>query len=117
MVGKQKPMGRGAYWISKLKGELVVEGVAFELLAASLSSCFQSSSISSCMGENTGTSFFLDDANVLLASKWICKSSAAFCLSRSKTLHAGFCPPPVRSFSCYPGDAADLGGRPDTASL
>ena len=37
MVGIQKPIGSGACWISRLKGELVVEGVASELLAASLS--------------------------------------------------------------------------------
>ena len=68
MVGIRKPVGRGACWISRLKGELVVEGMASELLAAS-STCFRSSLISSCMGENVGTSFFLDDADALLASK------------------------------------------------
>ena len=62
-------MGRGACWISRLKGELVVEGVASEFLATSLSSRFLSSLISSCTGENVGMSFFFDDANVLLASK------------------------------------------------
>ena len=69
MVGIQKPVGRGAHWISRLKGELVVKGVASELLAASLSSHFQSSLISSCMGENMGKLFFFEDADVLLASK------------------------------------------------
>ena len=69
MVGIQKPVGRGACWISRLKGELVMEGMALELLATSLSSRFQSSLISSRTGENAGTSFFLDDADVLLASK------------------------------------------------
>ena len=69
MVGIQKPIGRGAYWISRLKGELVVEGVASELLAAILSSCFWSLLISSCTGENAGTSFILDDVDGLLASK------------------------------------------------
>ena len=69
MVGIRKPVGRGACWISRLKVEPVVEGVASELLATSLSSRFQSSLISSCMGENAGASFFLDDVNVLLASK------------------------------------------------
>ena len=69
MVGIQKPVGKGAYLISRLKGELVVEVVAFELLVANLSSRFLSSLISSCMRENVGTSFFFDDANVLLASK------------------------------------------------
>ena len=117
MVGIQKPINRGAYWISKLKGELVVEGVASELLAASLSSRFRSLLISSCMGENAGTSFFLYDAEVLLASRWISKFSSAFYPSRSKTLRTGFCPPPVRSFSCDLGGVADLGRRPNTASL
>ena len=55
MVGIRKPMGKGARWISRLKSELVVEGVVSELLAASLSSHFQSSLISSCMGVDVGT--------------------------------------------------------------
>ena len=113
----RKPAGRGAYWISKLKGELVVEGVVSELLAASLSSHFRSSLISLCMRENAGMPFFLDDADVLLASRWIRKSTSAFWLSRSKTLHTGFCPHPVRLFSWDLGGAADLGGRLDTTSL
>ena len=62
-------MGRGAYWISRLKGELVVKGAASELLATNLSSRFLSSLISSCTGENVGMSFFFDDADVLLASR------------------------------------------------
>ena len=62
-------MGGGACWISRLKGELIVEGVAFELLVANLSSCFLSSLISSCMRENAGMSFFFDDADVFLASR------------------------------------------------
>ena len=69
MVGMQKPVSRGACWISKLKGELVVEGVASKILAASLSRRFQSSLISSCTGENGSMLFFSDDADVLLASK------------------------------------------------
>ena len=69
MVGIRKLAGRGAYWISRPKSELVVEGVASKLLTASLSSLFLSSLISSCMGENVDTSFFFDDANVLLASR------------------------------------------------
>ena len=69
MIGIRKPVDSGARWISKLKGELVVEGVASEFLAASLSNRFQSSLILSCMGENMGTSFFFDDTNVHLASK------------------------------------------------
>ena len=69
MVGIRKPVGSGACYISKLKGELLVEGVASELLAANLSSHFLSSLILSCMGENVGTSFFLDDVDVLLASR------------------------------------------------
>ena len=51
----------------ELKGELIVEGVASELLVANLSSHFLSSLISSGMGENVGTSFFFDDVDVLLA--------------------------------------------------
>ena len=69
MVSIRKSVGSGACWISRLKCELVVEGVAFELVVASLSNCFQSSLISSCMRENVGTSFFFDDADVHLASK------------------------------------------------
>ena len=59
MVDIWKLMGRGAYWISRPKGEWVVEGIASELLGASLSSLFLSSFISSCMGENVGTSFLM----------------------------------------------------------
>ena len=69
MVGIRKPVGSGACWISRLKGELVVEGMVYKLLAASLSNCFQSSLIASCMGENVGTSFFFNDADVRLASR------------------------------------------------
>ena len=69
MVYIRTLIGSGAYWISRLKGELVVEGMASELLAASLSSHFRSSLISSCMGENVGMSFFFDDADICLASK------------------------------------------------
>ena len=69
MVGIRKPVGSGAYWISRLKGELVVEGMASKFLAASLSNRFWSSLILSCIGENVGTSFFFDDANVRLASR------------------------------------------------
>ena len=69
IVGIQKPVGRGVCWISRLKGKLVVEGAASELLAANLFSRFLSSLISLCMGENVGMSFFFDDVNILLASK------------------------------------------------
>ena len=69
MINIRKPVGSGACWISRLKGELVMEGVASELLAASLSNCFQSLLILSCMGENVGTSFFFDDTDVRLASR------------------------------------------------
>ena len=62
-------MGRSACWISRLKGELIVEGVASELLAANLSSRLLSSLISSCTVENVGMSFFFDDADILLASR------------------------------------------------
>ena len=110
-------MGKCACWISKLKGKLVVEGAASELLAASLSSRFLSSLISSCTGDNVGMSFFFDDVDVLLASKWTRKSSLAFWPSRSIMLRVGFGPPPVRSFSCDPGGTTDLGERPDTVPL
>ena len=102
---------------SRLKGELVVEGATFELLATNLSSHFLSPLISSCMGENMGTSFFLDDVDIVLASRWIRKSSSVFCPSWSKKLCAHFWPPLVRSFFCDPDGVADLGRRPDTASL
>ena len=69
------------------------------------------------MGENVGTLFFLDDVDVLLASRWIHKSSSAFWPSRSKKLRVGFCLPPVCSFSCDPCGAVDHGGSPDTTSL
>ena len=69
MVDIRKPMGKGACRISRLKDELVVEGVAFELLAANLSGPFLSSLIPLCKGENVGTSFFFDDADVFLASR------------------------------------------------
>ena len=69
MVGIRNLAGRDACWISRLKGELVVEGVGSELLAASLSSLFLSSLISSCTGENVGTSFFFEDTDVCLASR------------------------------------------------
>ena len=62
-------MAKGACWISRLKGELVVEGAASELLAASLSNHFLSSLILSCTRENVGASFFFDDADFLLASR------------------------------------------------
>ena len=109
-----KPVGRGACWISRLKGELVVEGAAFELLDANLSSRFLSSLILSCPSENVGMSFFFDNADVLLVSRWPCNSSSAFWPSRSNTLHVGFGPPPVHSFSYDPSGATDLGGRPNT---
>ena len=110
-------MGRGVCWISRLKGQLVVEGVASEPLAANLSNRFLSSLISSCTGENVGTSFFFDDADVLLASRLAHKSSSVFWPSRSNTLCVGFGPPPVRSFSCDLGGATDFGGRPDIVPL
>ena len=78
MVGMQNPVGREACWISRLKGELVDYGVALKLLAVSLLSLFLSSLISSYTGENAITSFFFEDADVCLASKWTRKSSYAF---------------------------------------
>ena len=69
MVGIQKHVGSGVCWIFRLKGELIVEGVAHELLAIILSNRFQCLLISSCMGENVVTLFFFDDADVCLVSK------------------------------------------------
>ena len=40
MVDIRNPVGKGACSISRLNGELVVDGVAFELLGANLSSLF-----------------------------------------------------------------------------
>ena len=117
IVGIQKLAGRGACWISRLKGELVVEGVASKLLAASLSSLFLSSLISLCLGENVGMPFFFYDVDVLLASRSMFKSSSAFWPSQSNTLCIGFGPPPVHFFSCDPCSATDLSGRPDTVLL
>ena len=68
MVGIRNPVGKGTCWISRLKSELVVEGVASKLLATSLSSLFLSSLISSCTRENVDRSFFVEDADVHLAS-------------------------------------------------
>ena len=51
--------------MSMLKGKLVVEGVVSELLAFNLSNLFLSSLISSCIGENVGTSFLFDNADIL----------------------------------------------------
>ena len=117
MVGIGNPVGKGACWISRLKGELVVEGVAFKLLVANLFSLFLSSLISSCTGENVGKSFFFDDANVLLAFRWDRKSSSVFWPSRLNTLRDGFNVPLVRSFSCDPCGTIDIGGRLDTIPL
>ena len=117
MVGIPNHVGKGACWISRLKSELVVKGVASELMAANLSNLFLSSFILSCIGENVGMSFFFDDANVLPASKWTRRFSSAFWPSQSNTLCVGFGTPPVRSFSCDPYGATDLGGRLDTISL
>ena len=69
MVGIRKLVGKGAYRISRLKDELVVEGAASKLLTAILSNHFRSSLISSCKGENVDTSFFFNDVDVRLASK------------------------------------------------
>ena len=71
-------MGTDAYCISSLKGGLVVEGEVPKLLAASLSSLFLRSLISSCTGENAGMSFFFEDADVHLASRRTRKSSSVF---------------------------------------
>ena len=78
MVGIRNPASRGACWILRLKGELVDEDIASELLAASLSSLFLSSLISSCTRENASTSFFFEDADVCLVSRWTRKSSSVF---------------------------------------
>ena len=86
--------------MSKLKGQLVVEGVVSDLLVANLSNLFLSSLISLCIGENAETSFLFDDADVLLASKWTRRSSSTFWPSRSNILRVGFSAPLVRSLSC-----------------
>ena len=117
MVGIRNPVGKGACWMSRLKGELVVEGVVSMLLAANLFNIFLSSLISSCIRENVGTSFFFDDADVLLASKWTHRSSLAFWPSRSNILRVGFGAPPVCSLSCDPNGVVNLDGRPDTLPL
>ena len=69
MVGMRNPTGKDAFWILRLNGELVDEGVASELLVANLLSLFLSSLISSCTGENTSMSFFFEDTDVRLASR------------------------------------------------
>ena len=69
MVDIRKLVGSGACWISRLKSELVVEGVASSLLAASLSNRFRSLLISSCVGENVGMLLLFDDTDVRLASR------------------------------------------------
>ena len=78
MVGMRNPAGKDACCISRLKGELVVDGVVSKLLVANLSSLFLSSLILSCTRENVGTSFFFEDADVRLTSKWTHKSSFVF---------------------------------------
>ena len=117
MVGIRNPAVKGAYWISRLKGKLVIEGVTSKLLDASLSSLFLSSLISSCTGENAGMSFFFEDADVRRASRWARKSSSAFWLSQLNTLHDSFGAPPVCFYSYDPCGVTDLSGRPDTISL
>ena len=91
--------------------------MASELLAASLSNLFLSSLISSCIGENVGTSFFFDDADVFFASKWARKSFLTFWPSWSNTLRVSFDAPPVRSFSCDLCVVADPEERPETIPL
>ena len=110
MVGIRNPVGKGACWISRLKGELVVEGVVSVLLAANLFNIFLSSLISSCIRENTGMSFFFDDTDIVLASKWTHRSSSAFWPSWSNTLRVGFGAPPVHSLSYDPYGVTELVG-------
>ena len=117
MVDIRNPVGKGVCWISRLKGELVEESVASELLATNLSSLFLSSLISSCIGENVGTSFFFDDADVLLASILAHKFSSVFWLIRSNTLCNDFCVLVVRTFFYNLCGATNLGGRFDTIPL
>ena len=117
MVGIGNPAGRDTCWISRLKGKLVNAGVASELLAASLSSFFLSSLISSCTGENAGTSFVFKDADVRLASRWTRRSYSAFSPSQSNTLRDGFGAPLACSFSYDPCSAMGLSGRLDTIPL
>ena len=70
MVSIRNPVGKDTCWISRQKGKLVVKGVASKLLVGNLSSLFLSSLISLYNGEIAGTSFFFEDANVCLASRW-----------------------------------------------
>ena len=59
MVGILNPAGNSTRWISALKGEVVVDGVAAVFLVASFSSLFLSSLISSFMEETTRRSSLL----------------------------------------------------------
>ena len=117
MVGIQNPLGKGTCWISRLKDELVVEGVTSKLLAVSLLSLFLSSLISSCTRENAGRSFFFEDADVRLESRWARKSSSVFRLSWSNTLRDDFSVSLVCSFCCDPCGATYHSGRLNTVPL
>ena len=59
MVGILNLIGNGACWISVLKGEVIVDGVASVFLAVSFSSLSLSSLISSFMGEKARRLFLL----------------------------------------------------------
>ena len=68
MVGILNPVGSGAYWISTLNGEVVVDGATSVFMAASFPSLALNLLISSFMGEMTGrSSLLLEVAELRLA--------------------------------------------------
>ena len=70
MVGILNPASNDAYWISTLKGEVIVDGAASVFLAASFLSLSLSSVISSFMGEKAGrSSLLLEVVELRLASR------------------------------------------------
>ena len=79
MIGILNPTSNGAYWISALKGEVDVDGVASVFLEANFSSLALSSLISSFRGEMTRmSSLLLEVIELRLASGWVCLSSSLF---------------------------------------
>ena len=72
MAGILIPTGNGTYWISTLRGEVVIDSVALVFLATSFSSISLSSLILSFMGEKTRRSFLsLEVAELCLTSRWM----------------------------------------------
>ena len=70
MVRIMNPTSNGAYWISALKGEVVVDGAASKFLAMSFLSLSLSSLISSFKREKARrSSLLLEVAELRLASK------------------------------------------------